>query len=161
MLVVPAANPFPWSPDTSPEFFIDESIASLPLLLLILSLLFSAILPTILVLLSPICFLNIWAAYSGWHRNFKTKASLRGTIRQKTQYLPQNSPCPPRYHTCDLWVFQQQEEPISQRGACCLCPSAKQIKHRCYQVFKSKLHLLIVLFLEVIWCNYLVVCQHK
>ena len=24
MLVVPAANPFPWSPDTSPEFFIDE-----------------------------------------------------------------------------------------------------------------------------------------
>ena len=25
MLAVPAANPFPWSPDTFPEFFIDET----------------------------------------------------------------------------------------------------------------------------------------
>ena len=29
-------------------------------------------------------FFNIWAAYSGWQRNFKTKASLREIIRQKT-----------------------------------------------------------------------------
>ena len=151
MLVVPAANPFPWSPDTSPEFFIDESIASLPLLLLILSLLFSAILPTILVLLSPICFLNIWAAYSGWHRNFKTKASLRGIIRQKTQYLPQNSPCPPCYHTCDLWVLQQEQEPISQSEAHCFCSSTKYIPYSGDQVVHGKLRLFIVFLLAMMY----------
>ena len=35
---------------------------------------------------------------------------------------------PTTYHTCDLWVFQQQEEPLSQSGACHLCPSCRQVR---------------------------------
>ena len=57
---------------------------------------------------------------------------------------------PTMYHTCDLWVLQQQEEPISQSGARCLSPSSKQIKYSGCQVFQSKLKLLILFFLGMI-----------
>ena len=53
-------------------------------------------------------------------------------------------------HTCDLWVLQQQEEPISQSGVCHLCPSCKQIRYSDHQVFNSKLQFLIVFFLGMI-----------
>ena len=57
---------------------------------------------------------------------------------------------PTMYHTCDLWVLQQQEEPISQSGACHLYPSSKQIRYSDHQVFNSKLQFLILFFLGMI-----------
>lgn len=57
---------------------------------------------------------------------------------------------PTTWHTFDLWVFHENQEPISQSGAGGLCTRKKQVSYGGSNVVKGEPRLFGVSFLQIL-----------